>query len=87
MTADELSECHKRKSFFTFQWKLLVTLLFFQQIAGTIDGFFWTGQLELFQRLTIFLLDSSCHLNGRQFFLERLARSVQMNAHFFEWIA
>ena len=36
---------------------------FFQQIAGMVDRYFWMGQLELFQRLTIFLTDSSHRSN------------------------
>ena len=37
--------------------------VFFQKIAGRVDKFFWTGQLKLFQRLTIFF--------------ERIARAVR----------
>ena len=60
VTAEELSECHKCKSFFTFQMKTTTyCVVLFQQIAGTVDRCFWTGQLKLFQRLTIFLTDSS----------------------------
>ena len=43
-------------------------VVFFQQIAGTVDRCFWMGQLEPFQRLTIFLTDSSRCSNDSQFF-------------------
>ena len=60
VTAEELSEHYKCKSFFIFQMKTTsYCVVFFQQIAGTVDRCFWTGQLEPFQRLTFFLTDSS----------------------------
>ena len=64
VTAEELSACYKCKSFFIFQMKTTsYCVVFFQQIAGTVGRCFWTGQLEPFQRLTIFLMDSSHCLN------------------------
>ena len=60
VTGEELSIRYKCKSFFIFQMKSSsYCVVFFQQIAGTVDKCFWTGQLEPFQRLMIFLTDSS----------------------------